>query len=112
MSEAEVVYVGGNAATLLVKVDKAGLEGKDLSTAVVKGADFSDVSLSNVDFSNASLNESIFARDLGDVLSVAFSPDGKKLASGGYNQTIKLCGIPLLKNVFILYKDIVGWKKQ
>ncbi|WP_157229262.1 hypothetical protein [Rivularia sp. PCC 7116] len=35
----EVAYVGGNAATLVVKVDKAGLEGKDLSSAVVKVED-------------------------------------------------------------------------
>ena len=49
-SEKEVAYVGGNAATVLVKVDNTALEGKDLSKTVIKGGNFSDAILSNVDF--------------------------------------------------------------
>ena len=89
-SEAEVGYVGGNAATLAVKVDNAALEGKDLSGAVVKGADFSDASLNNVDFAGANLGESIFARDLSDFLSVAFSPDGQFLVTGDNSCMVRL----------------------
>ena len=55
-SEGEVGYVGGNVATVLVKVDKAGLEGKDLSGVVVKGADFTDTSLLCVNFQNTTVN--------------------------------------------------------
>ncbi|MEO1375325.1 MAG: NACHT domain-containing protein, partial [Cyanobacteria bacterium J06635_10] len=88
--DSEVAYIGGNAATLAVKVDKAGLEGKDLSGAVVRGADFSDASLSSVDFAGANLGESVFARDLGDFLSVAFSPDGQFLVTGDNSCMVRL----------------------
>ena len=57
-TEVEVGYVGGNAATLLVKVDKRALEGFDLSHAVIKGADFTNASLRGVNFAEANLDES------------------------------------------------------
>jgi hypothetical protein len=44
--------VGGNAATLLVKVDKGAMTGKDLSHAVVLGADFTNASLRQVNFTS------------------------------------------------------------
>ena len=89
-SEAEVGYVGGNAATLLVKVDKAALEGRDLSGAVLKGADFSNASLRGVDFSGVNLGESLFPRVFGSVFTVAYSSDGKIFATGDANCEIIL----------------------
>jgi predicted NACHT family NTPase len=52
-TETEVGYVGGNAATLLVKVDKGALEGRNLSHAVILGADFTTASLRRVNFTKA-----------------------------------------------------------
>ncbi|NMF63172.1 NACHT domain-containing protein [Brasilonema octagenarum] len=89
-TEAEVGYVGGNAATLLVKVDKAALEGKDLSHAVIKGADFSNANLQSVNFAEANLAKSVFPKVFGAVFSVAFSPDGKLFATGDANCEISL----------------------
>jgi len=89
-SEDEVGYVGGNAATLLVKIDQAGLEGKDLSRAVIKGADFSNASLRNVNCTNANLANSIFTKVFGFVLSVAYSPNGQVFATGEANGKIRL----------------------
>ena len=82
-TEAEVGYVGGNAATVLVKVDSAALEGRDLSGAVIKGADFSNASLRRVNFAGANLSDCHFIKGFGTVFVVAFSPDGKLLATGG-----------------------------
>ncbi|MEH1781335.1 MAG: NACHT domain-containing protein [Nostoc sp.] len=89
-SEDEVDYVGGNAATVLVKVNKAALKGRDFSGAVIKGADFTNAILHNVDFAGANLNSSTFIKVLGRVLSIAFSPDGQIVATADANGKIHL----------------------
>ncbi|MBV6622637.1 MAG: NACHT domain-containing protein [Rivularia sp. (in: Bacteria)] len=88
-SEDEVGYVGGNAATLAVKVDKSALEERDFSGAVIKGADFSDASLKQINFEQTNLSYSIFAKFLGRVWSIEFSPDGI-LATSDNNGVINL----------------------
>ena len=89
-TETEVGYVGGNAATLLVKKDNAALEGKDLSHTIIKGADFTKASLRCVNFAEANLAESVFAKAFRTVNSVSFSPDGKQFATGGSDGVVRL----------------------
>ncbi len=89
-SEKEVRYVGGNAATLLVKVDNTALEGKDLSDVVLKGADFSDAILCDINFHSSNLVESSFIKPFSLVLSLALSPDDKLLITGGADGEISL----------------------
>ncbi|MCC3584509.1 NACHT domain-containing protein [Microcoleus sp. PH2017_30_WIL_O_A] len=89
-TESEVGYVGGNAATLLVKKDNAALEGKDLSHAVIKGADFTNATLRHVNFAKANLTNSAFTKIFGSVRSVIFSPDGKLLATGDTDGIVRL----------------------
>jgi predicted NACHT family NTPase len=99
-SEEEVGYVGGNAATLAVKVDKTALQGRDFSSAVVKCADFSSASLWNVNFTDANLATSFFTKILGSVWSVTFSPDGKFLAIGDTNDVVSLWEVASRKEIF------------
>ncbi|WP_293122264.1 NACHT domain-containing protein [Microcoleus sp. bin38.metabat.b11b12b14.051] len=89
-TEAEIGYIGGNVATVLVKVDSAALEGRDLSRAVIKGADFSDASLRRVNFTEANLSDSAFIKAFGSVFTVAFSLDGKLFATGDASCEIRL----------------------
>ncbi|MDQ2097059.1 MAG: NACHT domain-containing protein [Tychonema bourrellyi B0820] len=89
-TESEVGYVGGNAATLLVKIDRTALEGKDLSHAVILGADFTNASLRRVNFAEANLTDSTFSKIFGSVRSVTFSPDGKLLATGDSDGVVRL----------------------
>ena len=85
-SEEEVGYVGGNAASLVVKLDRGVLEERDLSNAVIIGADLSNASLHSVNFALSNLNDSVFTKIFAVVFSVAFSPDGKLFAMGdGYS---------------------------
>ncbi len=87
---AEVGYVGGNAATLLVKTDKFSLEGCHLSQSVILGADFTGASLQGVNFAEANLADCIFIEPMNTVGCLAFSPDSKLLATGDQSGTIHL----------------------
>jgi WD40 repeat protein len=89
-TEDEVGYIGGNAATLLVKVDKVALENRDLSRTVLQGADFTCASLRRVNFAEANLTNAVFTKILGSVKSVAFSPDSKLLATADSNGFVRL----------------------
>ncbi len=99
-SEADVGYVGGNAATLLVKCNCAALENKDLSGAVIKGADLTDSSLYNVNFQKAHLVNSTFTKPFSLVVSLAFSPDDKLLVTGGADGEIRLWQVADVKQIF------------
>ncbi|GAA6622651.1 NACHT domain-containing protein [Scytonema sp. NUACC26] len=93
-SESEVGYIGGNAATLLVKVDKKALDNKNLSYAVIIGANFSDASLRGVNFAEANLANTVFPKVFGAIFAVTFSPDGKLFATSDANCKILIwkCG--------------------
>ncbi|MEG4498680.1 NACHT domain-containing protein [Microcoleus sp. F10-C6] len=90
-TESEVGYVGGNAATLLVKIDGTALEAKDLSRAVILGADLTNASLRHVNLTEANLANSDFTKIFGSVRSVIFTLDGKLLATGDSDGVVRIC---------------------
>ncbi|ABA22883.1 Pentapeptide repeat protein [Trichormus variabilis ATCC 29413] len=100
-SEDAVGYIGGNAATLVLRIDPLGLEGKDLSGTVIKGADFTNVNLQNVNFFAANLVNCAFTRTLGAVFSVAFNSDCKLLATGDGNGIVRLLDAATCKEILI-----------
>ncbi|HIK05977.1 MAG TPA: pentapeptide repeat-containing protein, partial [Trichormus sp. M33_DOE_039] len=81
-TEVEAGYCGSNAVQLLIKGNRFALERQDLSQTVLPGVDFSRASLHSVDLTGADLQESVFAKVLIGASTVAFSPDGKLLATG------------------------------
>jgi predicted NACHT family NTPase len=89
-TEDEVGYVGGNAATLLVKVDEGALEGRDLSRVVIKGADFTIACLRRANFAEANLKDSVFIQLFGQIFAVAYNSDGQLLAAGDGGGEIRL----------------------
>ena len=105
-TEAEVGYVGGNVATLLLKIDQAALEGKDFSHAVIKGADFSNAILRRVDFSKANLIDCVFTKSVHGVLSIEFSPDGLFIATGDITGRIRLWEVSSGQEVLTFKEDI------
>ncbi|MUG98832.1 NACHT domain-containing protein [Scytonema sp. UIC 10036] len=86
----EVEYIGGNAATLILKVNKKALEGKDLERAVIIGGNFTNASLRDTKFAQADLTDCVFTKVLASVRTIAFSLDGNLLATGDYDGVIRL----------------------
>ena|GEM_PF-212265 len=100
-TEEEVGYVGGNAATLLVKVDQNAIAGRNLSHAVIKGADFVNASLHNVNFAEANLADCVFLQTFGNIFSIAFSPNEKIFATGDSVGDIRLWNLADSKQMLI-----------
>ncbi len=74
-------YAGGNAINILCQL-KTNLSGYDFSHLTVWQAYLQGMNLQQVNFTQANLAKSVFAKTLGAVLSVAFSPNGELLATG------------------------------
>ncbi len=82
-------YTAGNIINLLYQLG-TNLRGYDFSYLAVWQADLKSVHLQEANFAHANLAKSVFAETFGGVLSVAFSPNGKILATGDTNGEIHL----------------------
>jgi WD40 repeat protein len=77
----DVGYAGGNILNVLCQL-QSRLSDYDFSRLPIWQANLQQTHLYNVNFSDASFNHSAFIETLGIVFSVAFSPDGTRLATG------------------------------
>lgn len=82
-------YGGGNLLNLCLKLP-LDLRGYDFSRLRISHAYLQQVNLHRVNFSYSDLAKSVFTQTFSDILCVAFSPDGKLLATGSYNSEICL----------------------
>ncbi|MEH2066129.1 MAG: NB-ARC domain-containing protein [Nostoc sp.] len=76
-----VGYAGGNLLNILCQL-QTDLSGYDFSHLTIWQAYLQSVNLHQVNFANADLAKSVFAETLVSISSVAFSPNGKLLATG------------------------------
>ena len=94
-------YAGGNVLSILSHLE-SDLTGYDFSRLTVWKADCRSVELHDVDFSHSDLVGSVFAQAFGNILSVAFSPDGKLLAIGATTGEVRVWRLADLQQMFVL----------
>jgi WD40 repeat protein len=85
-------YAAGNIINLLCQL-QVEIGGADFSNLIVRSGYLQKTNLQNVNFAHADLSESVFAKQLTSILALAFSPDGKLLATGDVNGEIYLWDI-------------------
>jgi WD40 repeat protein len=95
---AMVSYGAGNCLNLLNQLG-ADLTGLDLAGLSIRQADLRDVSLAQVNLSNANLATSLFAESIGDIYTVAISPDDRLVAAGGSDGKILVWDIATGQNL-------------
>ena len=74
-------YAGGNILNLLLDLG-AILNGFDFSSISIRQACLQGETLPDVNFSKADLNAVLFTDSFGELVSLAYSPDGQLLAAG------------------------------
>ena len=94
-------YLAGNLLNLLVYL-QTDLRGWDFSALTVWQADLRQVNLAGVNFRNADLATSVFTETLGGIISLAFTPNGERLATGDADGKIRLWRVSDGKQLLIL----------
>ncbi|MDZ8086474.1 MAG: NB-ARC domain-containing protein [Nostoc sp. DedQUE12b] len=100
-SPLEPGYTAGNILNLLSHI-QTDVSGYDFSHLTVWQADLRNVNLRNVNFTYANLAKSVFVETLGGIHSVAFSPNGKLLATGDTSGEIRLYQVADGKQLLIV----------
>ncbi len=101
-------YAGGNLLNLFRQLG-TDLTGADFSELAISQAYLQDVPLHQVNFSATQISKSVFAQRLGSILSVAFSPNGKLLASSDADGEICLWQVADGKQLLICKEEQNHW---
>ncbi|MFQ3628583.1 MAG: NB-ARC domain-containing protein, partial [Cyanobacteriota bacterium] len=105
--QAQSGYTAGNLLNLLVQLG-TDLTGWDFSGLAVWNAYLRGVNLHQVNFTGSSLVRSGFTETFSQILAIAFSPDGKLLATGDVNHEIHIRQVADGKQLLSLRVD-EGW---
>jgi WD40 repeat protein len=90
-AEQETGWLGGNAATILVKQNLSVLDCEDLSHTQMANSDLVDANLHRVDFTETNLTNSLFKSVLpSTVLAIATSQDSKFFVTGHQDSQVHL----------------------
>ncbi|WP_138501766.1 NB-ARC domain-containing protein [Nostoc sp. PA-18-2419] len=107
ISPLEQSYTAGNVFNLLCHLE-TDLGGYDFSYLTIWQADLQNVKLHNANFAHAHLAKCVFIETFGGIFSVAFSPNGKLLATGDTNGEIRLYEVANSQQLMTC-KGHTGW---
>ena len=107
VSPLEQSYTAGNILNLFCYL-QTDINGYDFSYLTVWQADLRNVKLHNVNFAHGDLAKCLFTETFGGIFSVAFSPDGKLLATGDTNGEVRLYKVADGQQLFICNSH-KGW---
>ncbi|MHC5756387.1 WD40 domain-containing protein [Nostoc sp.] len=82
-------YAGGNLLNILCHIS-ANLKNADFSNLTVWQAYLKNINFNRINFQNADLSKSVFTETFDSILALAFSRDGKILATGGAAGEVQL----------------------
>ncbi len=102
-----VGYGGGNVLNLLTQLE-TDLTGYDFSRLTIRNCDLRSLKLHQVNFSQTTFRDCVFAATFGGITSVAFSPDGRCLATSDTNGEIHVWDVTNSKQLFS-YKEHNSW---
>ncbi|MGF2035134.1 MAG: NB-ARC domain-containing protein [Nostoc sp. CmiVER01] len=94
-----VGYGGGNLLNLLIQLE-TDLTGYDFSRLTIRNCDLRLLNLHRVNFTQTTFRECVFAATFGGITSVAFSPDGRCLATSDTNGEIHVWDVSNSKQLF------------
>ncbi|NEU81561.1 NB-ARC domain-containing protein [Nostoc sp. UIC 10630] len=107
ISPLEQSYTAGNVFNLLCHLE-TDLSNYDFSYLTIWQADLQNVKLHNANFAHTHLAKSVFIETFGGIFSVAFSPNGKLLATGDTNGEIRLYEVANSQQL-LTCKGHTGW---
>ncbi len=91
-------YGCGNLLNLLCYL-KTDLQGFDFSSMEIRQAYLINAVLHNVDFTDSRLSQTVFAETFGGIIGIAYSPDGKYLATSDTKGDIQIWNAATLTKV-------------
>ncbi|PSB03968.1 WD40 repeat domain-containing protein [Merismopedia glauca] len=100
-------YAGGNLLNLFTHL-KTDLTGFDFSHLAIRQAYLANTTLQQTDFTGAQFEQTVFAETFGGVLCIAYSPDGKLLATSDSNGEIQVCNATTFEAI-LRFKGHQGW---
>jgi WD40 repeat protein len=90
-TDEETGWLGGNAATILVKQNGSALNGEDFSDTQMINSNLVDATLQRVNFTRSNLTNSLFQSVLlHPVLSIAMSQDSQVFVTGHAHTTVRI----------------------
>jgi predicted NACHT family NTPase len=107
----EVGYFGGNIVKILTGKDSYALEKAQLNQTVLRDVNFANLSLRQANLNGAILQDGRFHTVLNRVNTVAYSPDGGRLAIGDTAGRIQLLDV-ITGKVMLLWQGHQDWVRS